>query len=360
MNKYITTDYKCSKCQKEYEFSVKSNIIGIKQFKCKHFLLKFITNLDNNFLKYLVSIKCLKCNSNLKNPLMLLNNQSMQNNNSYNYFCCQNQINFSTYFSEQKVESVNNINNLNNIDNNNMPYNRANCDPNMNMNMNNNFMSNFNNNQMSNNGFNQSFSGEINNNYNNEFNLTFPNNNFNGNQMMNNMMNNNCNDFQNNQNMNMNGNYNNMNEQFSNLAIGQNVQYMNSNNMNNFQGNANQGFNQVNSLQQFSQVINNNNQFISNITDQRDDEYIKIHGAHRVLGEMISFYFLFRQDNYPVNNVKNTEKFGDVLNNFLSQNPEIKNNLRKNQRYSVNGILADKNKSLYENGIRNNSKILIQ
>ena len=64
MNKYITTDYQCAKCQKQYEFSVNSNLRGIKQFKCKHFLLKFILNLDNNITNYFASIKCLKCNKN--------------------------------------------------------------------------------------------------------------------------------------------------------------------------------------------------------------------------------------------------------------------------------------------------------
>ena len=69
MNKYITTDYKCGKCQKQYEFSIDKDTRGIKQFQCKHFILKLISNLDNNGLKYFASIKCIKCNKKQKKTI---------------------------------------------------------------------------------------------------------------------------------------------------------------------------------------------------------------------------------------------------------------------------------------------------
>ena len=109
---YITTDYRCGKCQKQYEFSIYNNMRTIKQYQCKHFLLKFISNLDQNVLRYMVTIKCLKCNKIQENFLTITNNQSMKDFNSNTYQCCENQICFAAFFSDQKLESINIINNL--------------------------------------------------------------------------------------------------------------------------------------------------------------------------------------------------------------------------------------------------------
>ena len=53
MNKYITTNYQCTKCQKQYEFSENSNTSGLRQYKCNHFFLKFIkSSRYNSFQLY--------------------------------------------------------------------------------------------------------------------------------------------------------------------------------------------------------------------------------------------------------------------------------------------------------------------
>ena len=154
----------------------------------------------------------------------------------------------------------------------------------------------------------------------------------------------------------VNQNFNIMNNQFQNINMGQNMlnnQIMNNNNfnnnMNNFQVNMNQGLFPMNNNIQFSQIINNNEQ-----------NYIMIHGAHRVYGETINFYFIFNQEKYPINNVKNTEIFQNVLEDFLSKNPDIKNKLGKKQKFYVNGNIVDVNKNLYDNEIRKDAKIIIQ
>ena len=354
MNKYITTDYQCAKCQKQYEFSVNSNIRGIKQFKCKHFLLKFILNLDNNITNYFASIKCLKCNKNKKNQIMIANNQSMKDFSPNNFICCENQMCFAAFFSGVNSESINDIMN------NNIQFGRSNSDSKINMNnnimnnniMNSNIINNFNN-PGNNNNFN--FANNNMNNMNNVFNSVIQNNNMNNVQMMRSFNGFNCNDYIA-VNPDVNQNFNIMNNQFQNINMGQNMlnnQIMNNNNfnnnMNNFQVNINQGYFPINNNPQFSQIINNNEQ-----------NYIMIHGAHRVYGETINFYFIFNQEKYPINNVKNTEIFQNVLEDFLSKNPDIKNKLGKKQKFSVNGNIVDVNKNLYDNEIRKDAKIIIQ
>ena len=68
----------------------------------------------------------------------------------------------------------------------------------------------------------------------------------------------------------------------------------------------------------------------------------------------------FNQEKYPINNVKNTEIFQNVLEDFLSKNPDIKNKLGKKQKFYVNGNIVDVNKNLYDNEIRKDAKIIIQ
>ena len=339
MNKYISTNYRCAKCQKQYEFSVNNNIRGIKQYKCKHFLLKFISNLDNNALIYMVSIKCLKCNKIQKKTLAIANHPSMKDFNSNIFQCCKNQISLAAFYSEIKLESINFINNLvqDNAMNNNIN----------NFNMNNKFNMGFNNlNQMSNINQNQ-------NNFNFQ-NVGVGNNNF-INQNMNNL-----NANQNFNNIAMNGTIN-----FSNINMGQNIQFMNNNRMNVFQTNSN-----MNNLNLNNNVINNNcnnfqmmnnNQF-DNIYAAGQNElnsYANLRGEHINFGQAINFNFSFKQVLYPVYNVKNDRIFKDVLNEFLNNYPEIKNHLSPNQRYSVSGNIIDINLNLFENDIREKSQVLI-
>jgi len=321
---YITTDYRCGKCQKQYEFSINNNMRTIKQYQCKHFLLKFISNLDQNALRYMVTIKCLKCNKIQENFLSITNNQSMKDFNSNNYQCCENQICFAAFFSDQKLESINIINNL------------AQSSVGMNMNAIN--MNNFNTNNNFNgmNNINQNQSNF--NNFNNDFqNMNLNNNNF-PNQNMNNMS--------------INQNFNNMgiNNNFQNFNMGQNNQFMNNNmNMNNIQNNQGIGFN----------GMNNNFNNMANAAGQNDLNYAYVRGQHSILGQVISFYFEFIDQKYPVNKVKNNTLFRDVLNIFLNNYPDIKRRLSPNQKYMVNGEIVDVNKNLYENDIRDNSIVII-
>jgi len=329
---YITTDYRCGKCQKQYEFSINNNTITIRQFQCKHFLLKFISNLDQNVLRYMVSIKCLKCNKKQESLLSIANNQSMKDFNSNYFQCCGNQICFAVFFSDQKLESINIINNL------------AQSNEGMKINnfAGNNFNANNNLNQMSN--INQNP-----NNFNN-FNNNFQNMNLNNNTFANQNMNN----------MNVNQNFNNMgiNNDLSNINMAQNMQFMN-NNMNNFQND--QGFN--NMQFGFNGMNNNfdNNGQIPNInaSGQNDLNYAYLHGQGSILGQVISFYFQFMGQKYPVNKVKNNVIFKDVLNTFLNNNPDIKRRLSPNQRYMVSGDIVDVNQNLFANKIRDNSIVII-
>ena len=322
MSKYISINYQCGACQKQYEFSVNNNVRGIKQHQCKHFLLKFISNLDYNTLRYMVTIKCLKCNNKQENELNIANNQSMKDYNSKNFQCCQNQISIAVFYSDQKLESINNINGfVPNIVNNNM----------------NNFnVNNFNNGNNMNNLNQMSNINQIN--YNcRDMNM---NNNIFANQNMNNMnIGQNFNNM-NNQNMNM------MNNSVSDINMGQNMQFMNNNGMYNFQNNP--GINNINQLSNIGSVgINTLN------------SYAYLHGGHMVLGQTINFKFEFKQNLYPVNNVKNNRIFNEVLNEFLNNNPHIRNNLSQYQRYSVSGNIIDVNLTLYENEIRENSIVSI-
>ena len=322
---YITTDYRCGKCQKQYEFSINNNMRIIKQYQCKHFLLKFISNLDQNVLRYMVTIKCLKCNKIQENFLSISNNQSMKDFNSNTYQCCENQVCFAAFFSDQKLESINIINNL--VQNSvGMNMNAINMN---NFNANNNFngMNNINQNQNNFNNFNNNFQNMNLNNNNN-----FPNQNMN--------------------NMSINQNFNNMdvNNNFSNINMGQNMLLMNNNmNMNNFPMNQDMGFN----------GMNNNINNIANAAGQNDLNYAYVHGQHCLLGQVISFYFEFIDQKYSVNKVKNNEIFRDVLNRFLNNYPDIKRRLSPNQKYMVNGEIVNVNKNLYDNGIRDNSIVII-
>ena len=312
---YITTDYRCGKCQKQYEFSINNNMRTIKQYQCKHFLLKFISNLDQNVLRYMVTIKCLKCNKIQENFLTITNNQSMKDFNSNTYQCCENQICFAAFFSDQKLESINIINNL--------------AQNSVGMNINNFNMNNFNNINQNQNNFNS---------FNNNFqNMNLNNNNF-PNQNMNNIS--------------INQNFNNIgiNNNFQNFNMGQNNQFMNNNmNMNNIQNNQGTGFN----------GMNNNFNNMANAAGQNDLNYAYVRGQHSILGQVISFYFEFIDQKYPVNKVKNNTLFRDVLNIFLNNYPDIRRRISQNQKYMVNGEIVDVNKNLYENDIRDNSIVII-
>jgi len=103
--KYITTNYICDKCHKKYEFSDDKNKPGIRQYRCKHFLLKFIKNKDENELKYFLSIKCLQCSKKQsKINLNITKNYNISENNiDYNnYKCCGNEVNIGAFFSEDE------------------------------------------------------------------------------------------------------------------------------------------------------------------------------------------------------------------------------------------------------------------
>jgi len=380
MSQYITTNYQCHKCQKLYEFSDNKNLQGIRQYQCKHYILKFIKNMDNNFISYKVCIKCRKCLKIKMLQLFIFNNKSMIDFNSTIYKCCNNQINFAAFYSDVRSESINKMQ-QNNLDmsyeyfNMNMfenetdnTYIRSNSD-NLTMNNLNNQMNNIN---LNNNNFNRGFSENIqNNNFMNNFNNNNQINNNNNNNFQNNnvklMAGPNMNGFMNNmnnqnkqfpnmniiQNPQFNNNMNNQNNQFPNMNMNQNTQF-NNNNMNNFQNNNN--MNIIN-----NNMNNNNPQFSSDnsvfVGGQKYNFYY-INGNQEYLGQQISFKFEFKQQYYYISTTNN-RIFNDVLSEFLNVHPEINALLTYNQKYLFNGDVIDINKTLYELQIKNESVVII-
>jgi len=400
MSKYITTNYQCKKCGKQYEFSESKDIHGIRQYQCRHFILKFIKNFDNNnMIKYIVSIKCRKCSKKSEKQLQISNNKNINDFNSNEAQCCGNQISFASFFSSQRLESttsinnnaqsnMNNVNNnnfnfnqnnnMNNFNNNNIQINRSNSS-NMNMNIANNqnmMMNNFNMNQNQNNNFHKGFSGDvINNNLMNSFNMdmqsnmnNFQNNNMNlnnnninnFNQGMNNM--NNMSNMNNNMN-NMNNNMNNQNSNFVNMNMQQqNIQFNNNSmNMNMFQNdfgnNMNNMNNGMNNDTLFPQTSDINNM---QVTGENNWNYNYLEGEHSVWGQVVSFIFDYKQVHYPFK-AKNNRLFKEVVYEFLNMNPIIKNSLSTNQKFLVNGEVVDlnTNNTLYDLKIKNNTIVLI-
>ena len=363
MSKYITTIYQCHKCQKQYEFSDQRNLQGIRQYQCKHYILKFIKNMDNNIISYKVSIKCRKCSKKNEKQLFTVNNKNMIDFNSNIYNCCNNQINFTSFFSETRSESIdriqqNNLNmsmnlNINNLNmNNDNPLIRSNSDTmRLNMNMNNFNNQNMNNINQNNFNMNRGLSGNI---QNTNFNMNFNNNQF---------KNNNNNNFQNHNlnlmtGINMNQNMNNMNNQnarYANVNMMQNIQFNNNmNNMNNFQNNNFMNNNMNNNLES-SQLMNNNNT-LSAVGQNNWKDYIN--GNPEYFGQKITFQFEFKQQyNYMTAN--NNRIFKDVLSEFLNYHPEIRTLLTYNQKYLCNGDNVDINKTLFELGIKNGCVVII-
>ena len=332
MSQYITTNYQCHKCQKQYEFSEKKNFQGIRQFQCKHYILKFIKNLDNNAINYHVSIKCRKCSKRLDKSLFIANNKNMINFGANTHACCGNQINFGAFYSEQRLESVNKIQ----MQQNNLARSVAN----FNMNGFDNNNQNMNNINQNNNNLNKGISGNI---PNTNFVLNFNNNQIN---------NNNNNNFQNNNlnlmtGINMNQNMNNMNNQNARFTINNmmpNNQFNNNmNNMNNFQNNNFMGNNMNNNLE-ISQLMYANNKYSA--VGQNDwKNYINDDPGY--IGQQITFQFEFKQQYYYMS-ARNDRIFKDVLFEFLNGHPEIRSLLTYNQKYLFNGEMVDINKTLFE------------
>ena len=152
--------------------------------------------------------------------------------------------------------------------------------------------------------------------------------------------------------MNMQG----MNNNINNLQMSGINQFMN-NGMNNNFGN----MNNMNMGMDFNNQNNNNfNVFNAQAAGKNElNDYIYIFGKHAARGDNVTFFFDFKQNQYPVTANNNTI-FRDVLNNFLNQNPGIRQSLNPNQKYIFNGEIVDINKTLYELKIRNKSKVIIQ
>ena len=348
MSQYITTYFICSKCQKTYQFSLVNNISGMRQYQCKHYILKCIKNFDNNILMYNITIQCRKCNKKQGKQFMVSN--SFNNNDLYSnqFNCCDNVINLTSYYSKDNNETINNVevignnigmNNItsnymnnkipiNNMQNNNMmgmnmagnqnmmnnnnPNNNLNRFNSMdNSNMNNmNAMGNMGNAGNMNDGFNRQWSGNINQNMNNNFNNIFPNN--------------------------MNNNQNN-NAMFNN--------------------NNNRQFNQMNNNMNFN---NNNNNNINNNGQNADDEmYFYLNKKHAKLGDIVNFFFEFNSQRYPVTK-SNTIMFNDCFIEFLMLHPDIAASVNNNTKLIHGGSVINKNQTLFENKIKDKSVIIIQ
>ena len=59
--KFILFQYTCKKCKKENKFFIRINIPTIKKEKCSDFLISIFQNTDDNILKIIISLSCLKC-----------------------------------------------------------------------------------------------------------------------------------------------------------------------------------------------------------------------------------------------------------------------------------------------------------
>ena len=111
---------------------------------------------------------------------------------------------------------------------------------------------------------------------------------------------------------------------------------------------------------QMSQIMNNNQFNNMNAVGQSDLSISYLYGneLQETRGQVISFCFRIRGQDYPVNKVKNNEIFNNVLNLFLNNNPGLKNSLREKQAFMVNGNIIKYNLCLMDNKIRNNSIVL--
>ena len=109
-NNHITTHYKCDKCNKQYEFTDIKNKSGLRLYRCKHFVLKFIRNTDDGELKYILSLKCLQCSKKKGKQNINIDKNSNKNNKNLNYStfnCCGNTINIAAFFLENENQSNN-------------------------------------------------------------------------------------------------------------------------------------------------------------------------------------------------------------------------------------------------------------
>ena len=351
--KYLTTHYLCDKCKKKYEFSDPKSKRGIRMYRCKHFELKFIKNIDNAQLNYFLKIKCLICYKKQDIKNIKINNYNQNNQIQYNkYNCCGNKINIGSFFSNDENNSIDNIidllektdiiqrnNNQNNFNNNkdmfiqngNMNninfgmvnqnngmnnFNNINNIPNncmgyININNNANFENNVNNNFQMNPNFCQN--AAIMNNGQNMFEQSFNGNNFQNNFIQNGLFANNFQDncAQNNQfnfNINNNGNFNNnnllINNQKNDFIFNNNNDYLNGGNQV-YMSDINLSFADENCL--------NNNCFIP---------------------EKIVFKINIMQNNYPIE-AYNNRITREVINEFLKDHPDLEQYLYRNQKYLI-------------------------
>ena len=415
-NKYLTTYFICEKCQKKHEFSDDKNTPGVRLIRCQHFILKFIRNTDENYLSYFVSVKCRGCSTkqDIKNINLTLNYNKNEKDLKYNKFsCCQNAIIIGAFYSEVELDTISkmiNLSDYNDFRHDNFNYDRdeqkrnsrdLNNLNNLNINQSHNQMNNnnmfqlkestlFNKNQINNNRY---LADEINNNgyYNmeqkelNNFkgssgnkasfdkfnnmamhdyfmlmninNIPMNNNNIQvknrmemdnnfmqiNKNMNNNMINNNINNNNMNNNM-MNNNMNN-NMMNNNNIMGNNM--MNNNIMNNNVNN-----NMMNNNMNDNLIINNN--FANNNMRNSQNEF-----NNNYKGKIINFKLLvFSQKYYPMQE-RNDKLFGEVLKEFLDNHPEIQKSIHKDQKYACGGKVVSINKSLFENGIKDNSIVII-
>ena len=259
--------------------------------------------------------------------LMNINNIPMNNNNIQ----VKNRMEMNNNFMQINKNMNNNMIN-NNINNNNMNNNMMN-----NININNNMMiNNMNNNNMNN--------------------IMMNNNNMNNNIMNNNMMNNNnmnnniMNNDINNNIMNNNMNNNIMNNDINNNIMNNNM--MNNNMMNNNIMSNNMNNNMMNNNMNDNLIMNNN--FANNKMRNSQNEF-----NNNYKGKIINFKLLvFSQKYYPMQE-RNDKLFGEVLKEFLDNHPEIQKSIHKDQKYACGGKVVSINKSLFENGIKDNSIVII-
>ena len=352
--KYLVTNYICDKCQKKFEFSDYKDKAGIRQSCCEHFKLKLIRNLDEEELKYFISLTCCNCQKKQnKNKLNItINyNPNKKNINYNNFICCGNKIIIGAFFSENEQESINKIVNIldyiENIPcNMNLPDNDKTTDIVINNNMKYININGLNNqinvndiiqNEQNNSNFNEKINFiNINNllpnnqnhevdgyvnlnrnmiNMNNNMNMNINNilNNMNNNINMNNNMNNNINNNMNNPNNNMINNIN-MNNPNNNMINNINMNNTNNNMFNNMNNNINNNMNNPNNSM-------NNNMFmnINNILNNNMINNIKMNNTNNNMFNNMNNNININMSNFLNNNMNRNTNFNNN-NQFLNGN----------------------------------------
>jgi len=302
-------EYKCAICQefpKTIFESFQRQIARIKSDSCSHFNFKFISNFDGQNFKYTVSLNCLNCKKNkIKN--LFDKDSGFSSNLEYKCEKCGNgDLKFGILLSEEVIEMDEDNNDEDQNENNN---NNINQNSNINNDINN---FNYNNNNIEfNNNFNQGFGVNLvgGNNINNNFNIG-------------------------------------VNNMFFNNNMNNNIIFNNNPIMNNGIRNCNINTNMV------FNIFKNNNEIVNNNNNMINQQIINGNNNNKII---LNFYDMKNQ-KYPIESSPDVP-FAEVIRNLLNKYPEID---RENiTSFVCNGNRVKNQKTIKENGISNDDKIII-